>query len=763
MQDNNQQNPFDMQGTQSSESQVDWQRIIHIVRRYFWILLITSGVGVALGFLINKRQTPIYRTKSQIIISSQLPSYLGSQIKSNISSISGDYWYEKRYLETQYEVLKSRKIAYLAAQRLEPELIFKILDKPEFAHRNPSEKELKKAAMLIKQAISISPLAESRIVQIVTVSPHPEVAKDVSNAIANAYIDVNLEKRLQSTHKASTWLNTQLKKLRGKLDKSEQDIYNFKVSNKIMDVSLEQRKNLLASIISSRTKEVEGLESNARQKRILLHRFRTLRTKNPLKDAAGEFVKNETISELRKLYFEAVTKLKSMKVEYLEQHPDVIQQESVVNATKNQLDLEYKIMEKSINARYQSTRENMTEAQENLQNAREEALVLGKLEIDYNKLVRERNETAKLYELVLARLKETGLAEELKTNNIRMLDAATLPKAPFKPVLLLNLIFGLALGLFSGIALMVLLYYLDNTLKSQDELERYLQAPFLGHVSLLPHHKLNSPEYDLYIYHHPRSPIAESIRSIRTNILFMSPDKTVKSLLFTSASPLDGKTTLSTYVAISMAMGGDKTLLVDADMRKPRIHKVFQLNPTKGLSSLIVQKTSMEESIISTEIENLDLLPCGPIPPNPSELQQSKNFDIVYEQLYEKYDRIIFDSPPVGMVTDPSIIGQKTDGVILVARFGKTTRHMLKNTYHTLGRVKVNIMGGIMNYVDNKRWGSKNYYYHKGKYSKYGYQAYAYGNYISDEEKEKDRKTEKKNKQKKDKQRKKDKSKKNKK
>jgi Mrp family chromosome partitioning ATPase len=133
-------------------------------------------------------------------------------------------------------------------------------------------------------------------------------------------------------------------------------------------------------------------------------------------------------------------------------------------------------------------------------------------------------------------------------------------------------------------------------------------------------------------------------------------------------------------------------------------------------------------------------------------LQQSKNFDLVYEQLYEKYDRIIFDSPPVGLVTDPSIIGQKTDGVVLVARFGKTTRHMLKNAHHTLARVKVNIMGGVMNYVDNKRWGSKNYYYRKGKYSQYGYQAYAYGNYISDEEKEKDQKSEKKDKQAKDKQ-----------
>lgn len=173
-------------------------------------------------------------------------------------------------------------------------------------------------------------------------------------------------------------------------------------------------------------------------------------------------------------------------------------------------------------------------------------------------------------------------------------------------------------------------------------------------------------------------------------------------------------------------------------MRKPRIHKVFSMKPKHGFSSLIVGKSTYEEAIAETPVPNLYVLPCGPIPPNPAELQQSAHFDEVFEGLMERFDRIVFDSPPVGLVADPAIIGQKVDGVIVVTRYGQTTRHMLKNAYSVLSKVKVNILGGIMNYVDEKRWGQKKYYY-KGKSGKYGnyYQSrYGYYGYERGEEEE---------------------------
>ncbi|MBU1242178.1 polysaccharide biosynthesis tyrosine autokinase [Myxococcota bacterium] len=726
--------PFDAAPANNNapaQTQVDWKRIFHIVRNYFWIVLLTCGVGVSLAFFVTKKQTPLYRTSCSVVISSQLPSYLGSTVKSNLAETSEDFWYEQRYLATQIEVIKSRNIALLAARRLENVDLHQLLGQPQFAHREPTEEELQRAAGVMRGMIQVIPVPESRLVNISAVSTMPLMAKKVADAITEAFIDDNLERRLSSTKSASTWLESQLLSLRKKLDEDEKRLYEFKLKNNILAVSLEARIQSTTGLILSRSNSVETLDGMARELRAKIQQVRRMRTTDPTLDPSADFLNKPAIVSLRSRYHSAQEKLKEVQVEVMERHEEVIRQERILDVVRGQLTSELALSEDALVAEYQLKERNLQESRALMLQAQEEALALAALDIEHSKLLRERNETAKLYELVLSRLKETGLAEELKTNNIRLLDAAQIPLAPFKPVLWLNLALGLALGMFFGVAFLFLLFYLDNTIKSQEEAEQYLGSSLLGYIPLLPFQSGSDPN-ELYIFKHPQSPIAESVRAMRTNILFMAPDRNLRTFSLTSASPLEGKTTLSTYLAISMAMGGEKTLLVDADMRRPRLHKVFGLKPKFGLSSLIVKKSGYDESIVHSPVPNLDLLPCGPIPPNPSELLQSSNFKDVYAGLLERYDRIIFDSPPVGLVTDPAIIGQIVDGIMVVMRYGKTTRHLLRNTSKILAGVKINILGGIMNYVDTHRWGDRPYYYRKGRGKRGGYYAY-YSHYGSDE------------------------------
>jgi polysaccharide biosynthesis transport protein len=734
--------PFDSSQEAGNKSQVDFVRVINIVQKYFWIVILTSVIGIVLAYFITKKQTPYYKAHSSIVISSQLPSYMGSKLKTNINAIADDYWYESRYLSTQYGVIKSRLITNLVVRKLQSKYIFQLLAIKNATHREPTVQELTSASSIIRSLIMIIPIEDSRIVHITIVHHIPELTKILADKVAETYRDENLDRRLASTKNASIWLDKQRLILSKKLDNAEKNLYEFKIKYKIQDVSLENRIKNLSQLLVTRSNKVEELDNITRNSKAILIQFRKLKSKDPTRNASSEFLKNQLILSLRKSYYEEEKKLESLKIQFLERNPLVIQQNKILSVLKKQLKQELRIVELALVAVYRKNSEILQAAKDSLGEARKLTSVLAKLEKDNNKLKRERNETAKLYEQVLARNKETVLAGELKTNNIRILDNAVIPLKPFKPVLIFNLAMGLALGLFFGLSLLILLYYLDNTLKSQTEVEQYLKSTFLGFVPLLPAHELNTPEYDLFIYNHPQSPIAEAVRSIRTNILFMSPNDPVKTVVVTSSAPLEGKTTLSSYLAISMAMGGDKVLLVDADMRRPRIHKVFSLKPKTGLSSLIVKKATYKEAILKTKVENLYLLPCGPIPPNPAELQQSKQFDEVYEELLSRFDKIIFDTPPIGIVTDPAILAQKADGVIIVTRFGSTTRHMLQNTYNVLSKVQVNILGGIMNYVDMQRWGSRPYYYYrKGKKGRYGhyYSSYIKGVYGEQFEKEEDK------------------------
>jgi capsular exopolysaccharide synthesis family protein len=352
-----------------------------------------------------------------------------------------------------------------------------------------------------------------------------------------------------------------------------------------------------------------------------------------------------------------------------------------------------------------------------LDEAKTAAFALNQYERDYLELKRNYDNHQRLYEMVLKRLKDTSVTSMLQVSNVRVLDKAIPSTRPVKPNLLRNVILSLFLGLLGGVGLAFLVEFLDRSITSQQQVEEQLGLTFLGIVPSIERNVDGTPQ-DLFVQAHPKSAAAECLRAIRTNLLFMSPDKPLKTILVTSAGPQEGKTTTATSLAMTMALSGNRVLLVDADMRRPRVHRIFGVTSQAGLSSLIVGEGSLGEVIRATGIDNLSVLPCGPIPPNPAELLHTGAFERLLLEMAASYDRIIIDSPPVGVVADSVVISTHVDGAVIVLKAGKTDREMAAQAVRQLRDVKAPIFGAVLNDLDlnDQKYGKYSYYYQYGYY-----------------------------------------------
>ncbi|MEL6547763.1 MAG: polysaccharide biosynthesis tyrosine autokinase, partial [Myxococcota bacterium] len=376
--------------------------------------------------------------------------------------------------------------------------------------------------------------------------------------------------------------------------------------------------------------------------------------------------------------------------------------------------------------RYRAAQDTEIRLRNAIEKTKGEALEVNKKEIDYTRLQREAKNYASLYDLVLKRQKETDLTTLLNVNNVRKFEAAKPPKAPIKPRPVMNMLVSLVLGVLAGVGLAFLVDMFDNTVKSQKQVEETLGIPFLGIVPMIkvgrgPRNANNTPERDQYILENPRSAVAECTRTIRTNLMFMSPETPARFLVITSSSPREGKSTTAINLAIVTAQSGKRTLIVDTDMRRPRLHKSFRVGNDVGISSYIVGESTLDESVQRSPVEGLDLLTCGPIPPNPAELLHTEAFERLLDELRERYDRVIFDSPPVTAVTDSLVLSSMMDGVVLVLHANITTLHSAQIARRRIEDVGGRIFGGVLNDVDlddrrTSEYYQQYYYYYRSPY-----------------------------------------------
>lgn len=727
------------------DSSFDLHFVAHVLLKRLWLLVAIVLVVPTAVWLYVRKLPREYQATTSMVLDSATPQYLGPQFRDVVDFEHGSWWSAYEYMETQFRIIRSRRVAGLVGK----ELCQKTLTDQASGAQVPAllllrpgincddEKSIEEAIPTLQPLISVQGASRNnRVVELTAVGTNPELVALLANTYVRTYIDTNLRDRMGASSSAAGWLGSQFSTLQDQLTQAEARLVKFKTDNGLVNID-EQQSDLLRKQRTIAEKleaaRLELIELRPRHQRLSEWISPPDPNSDPLQSLPPLLAENEAISKLKGLYKKALQDHAELAEKYLEKHPRLAVQESLIRALREDLRHEIRMAISASQVRFEMLVQKEQELKRAADAATQEVLALQKKIIEYNQLKLNYDRLRKTAETVGGRESDSLLASRLATNNVRLLDPALVPKTPIAPNVRQAVLTALGVALALAIALAFLLELSDNTVKTQDDMEQVLHIPFLGMIPHLPDEPGEDPsagekppQKDLFIARHPKSTVAECCRVIRTNLLFMSTERLIRTLLVTSAGPQEGKSMSSVSLALSMAQSGSRVLLVDTDMRRPRLHKVFGLaSGGVGLTTAIAGTLPALQAVRPTEQPNLFLLACGPMPPNPAELLQTERFKQIVGELAAAFDKVIFDSPPIGAVTDALVLSQVTDGVVLVAKSHKTSREMLRRARRQLQDLNAPILGCVLNDLDldsrRRGYGYPYYYYYKSGYYRYGY------------------------------------------
>ena len=706
-------------------SKIDLRVYWRTIRKRWPFVVLSMIVATVIAFVYTYRQPKIYEATCQVIIEPMAPQVLPGS-KDVVELGTGSFWANKEFYETQYRIIQSTTVGQRTGEKLGLQY------DPDYAPVVGTSHDLTALGRVIASQLTIKPLKDSRLALITVTDRKPQRAALIANTVADTYIEYNLDYKLEGARSAMAWLAEQESDLKRQLQDSELKLYQYKKDRNLLAVSLDDKQSMLSQNLANVNSKLTDLhikliELDAKRKMIE-------RARDNIADRATlpEIREKETIQKLRDSFVQMSKDYADLSSKYGPEHPKMKslagQMDTIQKAYEQEIGAVLATFEKS----YQELLDNEHALKGLMEQQKNEAIELSKIEVEYKPLQRASEQEEKMYGVIATRQKEIDITGPMKTNNVRVLERAIVPEVPVRPRPIQNLLLGLLMGVGLGVGLAFAIEALDNTLKTQADVEQFLGTPVLGLVPIIgaaPGAESvqvgdNLRERDLGVFLDPKSVAAECCRSIRTNILFMSPDRPLKIMVVTSPSPQEGKTTTAINLGVTMAEAGGRVLIIDTDMRRPRLHRSFGVPNQTGISSVIVGKATLEEAIKRTDVPNLDVLTCGPVPPNPSELLHTSRFGLVLADCAKLYDRIILDSPPTSAVTDPAVLGNLADGVVLVIKAGETTREAAMHARRQLATAKARLFGVVVNAIDfsNPAYGYEYYY---RNYYRYGY---TYGN-----------------------------------
>jgi len=714
---------------------LDYWRVI--VKRRWAVLtcLLIVFSTVAIGTL---KQTPIYEGKVLTEINPEPPNVLNFREILQIDTRDID-----SYRETQYKVLQSRTLAERVVRDL------KLYQYPEFYRRHallglverdpdqiPSASDpgppdsasdaYRNSVKHFLDSLSVSPVRRSNLVEVSFYSEDAALAARVANQLSADYIDQNLQVKWDETIKASEWLQGQLVGLKGKLEKSEDTLQAYAQANSILFV--EEKKNLVNERLAQLQEQYTKTQAERFQKEALYGLVQA----GKVQDLPG-FLSNRLIQDLAVRLSELERDYSQLTATVKPDYPKAVALEKQIDTLQASLDRQKKALAQNIVDEYRSAMANERYLTQALEQQKKEVNDIAEKSIQYNILKREVDTSKQLYDGLLQRLKEAQVSAGLKASNIRIVDAAEVPKRPVKPRVLLNLALGMVLGLGLGVGLAFFQEYLDDTLKTPDEVETLVRLPALGVIPLFsPDGTSKTSEGKLVsIGHHgheARPPriqtdpaVLEAFRSLRTSIL-LSANPVAKIILITSALPGEGKTTMAVNLAAMLASLGSRVVIVDSDMRRPACHRATGVENKPGFVQCLTGHVDLPEGILPVPgVQNLSVVPCGPIPPNPAELLSSPLAAGLLGRLRGEFEYVILDSPPLLSVADARTLSTLSDAVVLVVRAYETPYDAVRRARSLLYDAGARILGVALNDVNVRKGG-----YGYGYYYRYGY-GYGYG------------------------------------
>ena len=729
-----------------------------ILRKRKWLVLALAGIITTLVTIEIHRTPSTYRATAQIEIAKDTGTTVVSTKDFVVQADDSDN------INTKLVIIKSRplledviaklkldqnpKFFDATRKRTVSEAMADILHKltrgaigsavqeTEPAQSTLSELPEEESARLapyvnsLKNRLKADILKDTRVIEISFDHSDPYLAATVVNNLAKNFIEHNYEHKLQSFNETSEWLQRATRDLKAQMQKAEQALTDYTRANGIF--ATEGKENLTTEKLSEMHSQVMKAETDRILKQSLYEEVKQGRVAQ-LPDAFSDQKAAKLQEELGKQEVLAA----ELSAKYGPENPRVTEVQLKIQTLKGQLKSSTSNLEEKLKADYERSVRDELSLKNALAKAKAEAVVQNQNSIQYDILKKEVETATKLYTDFLQKTNQANLAAHEQHRNLRVIEPAEVPAMPIGPQRFRTILLGLLVSLVIGAGLAFFLEYLDNTIKNVEDVHRIAQLPTLAVIPAINEASARAMKQASRKQLSGMSEAAESegngtgaltpavngamsrvagmpdhlvsvmeaYRMLRTSVLLSTAGNPPKVILFTSGQPGDGKTTTSVNTAISLAQLGSSVLLIDADLRRPTVHRAVRVDKSRGLSTFLSSSAKLDEVIQPSRIPNLDVLPCGPIPPNPSELVASERMRQLLSLAAECYEHVILDSPPLMSVTDPVILSTMVDGVILVVQAGRSTRDIVRRARLELQNVGARVFGVVLNNFDMKREG----------------------------------------------------------
>ncbi len=695
----------------------DFYKYLRILTKYRWLIVGVVLTCMVLAAILTYLMTPIYRSTVSVQIDREAMSIVKVDGIQPDESGSGGF----EFYQTQYELLASKTLAERVATTLGlvDDKVFNAeeaglldyakalvgLGKPVTANESVEDQEarVRKTVERIGRTLTIAPVRGSRIVKVSIDHSTPELAQRVANGFAEVFIADNLDRRFDATAYARKFLEERLQQLKIKLEDSEKQLVKYAEDQGI--IKLDDNKNLSGSDLEAVNVKLSAAKGERTKKELLWKRAQET---NGL--GLKEILDSPAIQENRKIRAQLAAEYQQKLAVFKPAFPVMIQLRNQIKELDRQVQTEVASIKDSIESQYVAAKQEEEDLAAQLTSVKSEVVDQRNRSIQYNILQREVDTNRSLYDGLLQRYKEIGIAGGVGTNNISIVDRAALPTFPRSPNLLLNLALSLAGGLLLGLLLAIGLDFLDDSFKTPEDVEREIGMTVIGIVPLpKPGVAVEDELADA------RSAMAEAYRSLRTGLQFATSDGLPKTLLVTSSKPSEGKTTTTISLARSLAQIGMQVLLIDGDLRNASVHKRLRCSNEVGLSNYLSGSKHPDEVVQSTDTDGLVLISSGPLPPNPAELLTGPRLPSLLALASQSFDIVLIDGPPVMGLADAPLLSTTTQGTLLVVAANETRKNTVKVALKRLQYARANILGILLNKFDAKETG-------------YGY-GYGYGDY----------------------------------
>ena len=700
-----------------------------ILRKHQWLIVSFMLAVVTIVSIATFRMQPVYVATTRIELGRENANILPFQ-----GADSYDYMLDlENYIETQSKILTSET---LALQTIRTGVL---TGQPQFQNSDPSSEAIATGSLANQKrppelaaflgGLSVRRVPNSRLMDISFEATSPELAAQVVNAHIRNYIDQNRRSHYDATTAATTWLTDQLDELKIRVKNSEDARLDYERKNQIWE--LDDKQNLTTQRLSEISRQLIEAQGDRMRKQSLFEFAKQgdADLVPQIRDSAGVQDLLRKRSDLNSQYTEAIN-------QYGPNFPKVQRLQSQLKEIDQNLDREKRAVLVRLGSEYHEAQQREELLTRTLDQQKTEANLMSARMVQYNILKRDAEADKALYDGLLTKLKEAGISAALQSSNIRVVDPAMIPSFPSRPAKARNVALAFLVGLVGGIGLAILREYMDNTVKTPDDVETLARLPSLAVVPAFEDSKHegrrtkslkeaigngHSRPVELVAQHLPKSQMSEAFRALRTALLLSQAGRPPQVILVTSGLPREGKTTAAANLAVTLAQLGDRTLLIDADLRKPGIGRLLNMNGGKhaGLSSYLAGVSSLDlVTVQHPSVPNLSAIPTGPLPPNPADLLSSHRLADAIAQLRAKFKFIVIDTPPVMAATDAVILSVQADGVLLVVRSGETPKEAFTRTRDLLVSVKCRLLGVVLNAVNSH---APDYYY------SYRYYPYSYG------------------------------------